>query len=499
MKSPEIQALINGHDIFCFLETWLGPDNACPSIDDYISFRSERKNKHKNARRHSGGILIYCRKGICGGITKLQSSHSDIQWIKLDKMYFGLNHDLYICVLYIRPKNSVVNNEVDIFDLVSQGVEKYSSCGQVILLGDLNSRVGLIQENHYDIDLHSHDTDLARQVHVPRRFSDDVKINDHGRKLLQLLSNYDLLLANGRTTGDLCGKYTCEQYNGSSVVDLCITHRHLLPRLMYFKVEDFNWFSDHAPISFSLKVNIKRDANMFKYWRNISKHAQRWNDETKTKFQDILSSDSIKSKLHSFCETVFTDSNVITAEFTSIMQEVISKTFPKKYRRKRIFKQKNKSFSIECELAKRIFKKAQRAFRYDKDNLDRRHIYLREKKKYKKIIYKTTKLAFENKINKLADLESADPRTFWRNIKEITSPCENVTTNIEPNKWFEHFNNLLHTPPACNANQQFQEYVSESLPTLESVATPNESLNVIITKKEIHATINSLKTGKSVY
>ena len=51
ITSPDILDLINSHEIFCFLETWLGPNESCPSIDGYISFRSERKNKHKKARR----------------------------------------------------------------------------------------------------------------------------------------------------------------------------------------------------------------------------------------------------------------------------------------------------------------------------------------------------------------------------------------------------------------------------------------------------------------
>ena len=68
-KTPDIQELIKRHDIFCFIESWLGPDDSCPSMDDYMPYRSERKDKHKKARRHSGGLLIYCKKSICGCIS----------------------------------------------------------------------------------------------------------------------------------------------------------------------------------------------------------------------------------------------------------------------------------------------------------------------------------------------------------------------------------------------------------------------------------------------
>ena len=497
-RSTDIQNLINTHDIFCFLESWLGPNDSCPSINDYTSFRSERKTKHKNARRNSGGILIYCKKSIRGGVIKLKNSHSDIQWLKLDKSFFGLNNDIYLCICYIKPEASGNAADVDMFDILNQDVGKYSTEGRIIILGDLNSRVGLKQENHYDIDLDSRINDPARPINVPYRFSEDIKVNSHGRKLLRLLSNYDLLIANGRTPGDLSGSYTCEQHNGSSVVDLCIAQRNLLSKIMYFKVDEFNWFSDHASTSFCLKVNINRNVNFSRYWRRISKYAQRWNDESKQKFKEILSSGDIKCKLDSFCATEFNDSNIIAEEFSAIMHTVLSRTFPKKSRKKKMT-EKNEFFSYECEMAKRIFKKAQRAYRYDKDNLNRRQVYLKEKRRYKKIINKTSKLATENKINKLADLETSDPKTFWRNIKNLITPRDEATENIDPNKRSEHFQNLLQVPPQCNANRNFQDYVNTSLPTLENVSIPNDTINCCVTLNELQTTVQSLKSGKSVY
>ena len=96
--------------------------------------------------------MIYCRKNISGGITKLNNNHSDLQWLKLDKSFFGLESDLYICVCYIKPENSVAANEEDIFEIMSQDLDKYSTLGQIMLLGDLNSRVGQRQEDHFEID-----------------------------------------------------------------------------------------------------------------------------------------------------------------------------------------------------------------------------------------------------------------------------------------------------------------------------------------------------------
>ena len=123
---------------------------------------------------------------------------------------------------------------------------------------------------------------------VSCRSSQDRHVNGHGRKLVTLLNNYNLLVANGRVCGDSSGKVTCCQWNGLSVVDMLIMQRTIFHRLNYFKVENFDWYSDHALISFSFRVKIDNHNTIPKYWKKIVKSFQDWNDETKTKFKEAL-------------------------------------------------------------------------------------------------------------------------------------------------------------------------------------------------------------------
>ena len=102
---PEITQIVNDHDIFVILESWLGPDDSCPNINGYTNFRSERKKEWK-ARRNSGGIIIYIRKNIAKGVTKIENSSTESIWMKLSKSFFGLFKDLYLCAQYIAPRNS---------------------------------------------------------------------------------------------------------------------------------------------------------------------------------------------------------------------------------------------------------------------------------------------------------------------------------------------------------------------------------------------------------
>ena len=50
------------------------------------------------------------------------------------------------------------------------------------------------------------------------RNSQDKKYNTNDRHLADLFMVNNLKILNGRKIGDLTGKYTCHQYNGSNVV-----------------------------------------------------------------------------------------------------------------------------------------------------------------------------------------------------------------------------------------------------------------------------------------
>ena len=82
--SPDIIQIVNSHDIFLILESWLGPDDRCPHINGFTNFRSERKKKCK-ARRNLGGIIVYVRKEIARGVIKLDTSSTEAIWMKLEK------------------------------------------------------------------------------------------------------------------------------------------------------------------------------------------------------------------------------------------------------------------------------------------------------------------------------------------------------------------------------------------------------------------------------
>ena len=87
------------------------------------------------------------------------------------------------------------------------------------------------------------------------RNSEDKKTCKRGQELLDFCKSFDFLIANGRKTGDIFGKFTSIQWNGSSVVDYILTPRSNSDKIASVKIGKFlPWLSDHCHISYNISV-----------------------------------------------------------------------------------------------------------------------------------------------------------------------------------------------------------------------------------------------------
>ena len=76
-------------------------------------------------------------------------------------------------------------------------------------------------------------------------------------------------------------------HNAESVVDYLISSEKKFSSLSSMIVHEYNEFSNHAPVSFSLKICTERSREAtIKYTCNV-----RWNDEYKENFVNSLKND----------------------------------------------------------------------------------------------------------------------------------------------------------------------------------------------------------------
>ncbi len=86
-------------------------------------------------------------------------------------------------------------------------------------------------------------------------------MNTRGKDLLDLCKVNDILIANGRKRGDIFGKFTSHQYNGSAVNDYLLMPYDFEHKISQFTVGDYApWLSDHCPIMTHMNLtNLKED------------------------------------------------------------------------------------------------------------------------------------------------------------------------------------------------------------------------------------------------
>ena len=134
-----------------------------------------------------------------------------------------------------------------------------NSC-DVILIGDFNARTREYTDTLSDIDDKLEDLEmpgLQAPKNIPQRNNQDKKANKYGRKLVDLCLATNSYILNGRTLGDVQGKLTCYQPQGTSTVDYAIVNETLLQQIVTFRVSTPT-ISDHTTISLQMKITILR-------------------------------------------------------------------------------------------------------------------------------------------------------------------------------------------------------------------------------------------------
>ena len=216
----------------------MGPD---PDLNfpGYFSWH-EARAKHNKAKKYSGGISLFIKQELKQHVTCLPSESSDILWIRIQG---NLNQEpvcnnLTLGVVYNSPANSsyTINNAATspgyqtTWEILQCELEKYKADSNICLIGDFNSHTGTLDDYIHDDD--NKFTDVPTCYNADRdlksRSNQNIKINDYGKKLVQLCQMSELRIANGRKLGDSHGSMTCHKYNGSSTVDYFIADSLLL-------------------------------------------------------------------------------------------------------------------------------------------------------------------------------------------------------------------------------------------------------------------------------
>ena len=250
------------HDIICLSETHTDNDYSL-NMPGFHELSVKIRPVCTKNNKYYGGMILMVRDGVRGGVEVLNNKFTDSILIRLDKDFFKLKNNLFIGFFYIIPSNSTyatnANNNTDPFEELDSFLHKYTEEGDILIMGDLNSRI-CIKPDYIPNDNNVGENDDFYEIDQVQvgRCSEDTNSNSQGPRLLDFCIGNRMRILNGRTLGDLEGKYTCHRPTGSSVVDYGISSEEFLDRIDTFTVHEYmGHLSDHCKISAQIRGSTR--------------------------------------------------------------------------------------------------------------------------------------------------------------------------------------------------------------------------------------------------
>ena len=228
------------YDIVCISETHAKSED----VLQYEGYKCYMNCRGNESQKPSGGLATFIKRNIIHGIQLVDKSVKDMLWFKLDKGFFKFSKDLYLCFVYISPKNSSytlrTNCDRIIFEKLERDVSKFSQLGDIMVMGDLNAHI-----NQDEQDYIVNDSDHVLDNFLPLNYvSDNIQklcntelhqnTNEYGKNIVDLCNDAQLRILNGRTIGDSVGKITYHNYIGASIYDYCICNSNFFTKYCEF-------------------------------------------------------------------------------------------------------------------------------------------------------------------------------------------------------------------------------------------------------------------------
>ena len=513
--NPTFQKIINNHDITGFTETHANADTTI-NVPGYYTYQVCR-TRHAKAKKNSGGLAALVKNSLREGVSFIQSSCGDIIWIKLKKEFFAIDSDIFIGIIYIIPKNSsyTQSNNVHTWEVLEDEIWKHSSSGQVILMGDLNSRTSNLPDYIQNDDtVYTPTPNMYKPDDIPKmRLNSDLKVCDFGHKLIALCQTSGLRIVNGRKLDDTLGMKTCHKWNGSSTVDYAISHVSLFPQILSFRVLDIlNEWSDHCPITINLNISISRNNSAHHQCSTKCPRKLKWTAERESTFIQYLSSTPAQTRLSELALNIHERPSDIEDHVTNIYDIIydaanvgdVYKFSKNKTKRRGTSKPTN---SAKKNKHKTWFNESLQALRQKLNTLgkslcsDPSNPYLRgkffsAKKLYKSTALKTKRNYKKHIMNQLIGMEHSDPKAYWQlveKLKEADNPIQ-PASSVSLEDWVKHYKDLLSDK---NDSPMKSQYLTNRINELRAAPFFSE-LDFRFTNDEIRKALDKLKHGKAV-
>lgn len=495
LSNDDFLRSVTSNDFIILTETWSSDHLSLPGF--HLFTIPAKKYRIKKHGRSSGGLALAFKIHLNEGIT-LISCHDDYIWCKLDKHFFCLEKDIFLCAIYVPPKDSPYFNP-DIFHDLESDIAKFSKDGFVILAGDFNARTGCALDFVANDNCpHIPGDNILPQCNLGSRKNCDNHINEHGKNVLDICKTGDLRILNGRTKGDSFGKITFHSPQGISTVDYIIASHEMLNLIESLVVKPPSIFSDHSQIICWIKCSPTTSSQPIPKTQhklfNLPKQYI-WDKNSSQKYLNTLKKDEFQSKLSLFEQTDFASNNegvqLATKQFTDLLNEIslnsLQLTCQKKSSRNKLSK---KWFDNDCKILRRSLKVLSNKTHKDPYNRELREEYHKTNRDFKTLIKLKKTMLLNSKIDNL--ISNQGNYEFWNYLKLINedNPRDKTKHEVPIDNLFTHFKNL-HSKPNPTSSLKHEIF------TLEDYKDNYNCLDEPFSLKDIENATKLLKSRKA--
>ena len=278
-------------DIMFLAETWTCEHTK--NLEGYQCFYEPGyKNPGVTSGRASGGMLVYVKNYIKNFVKILQLNPYSC-FLELDKQISeNLEQNLIVSAHYSPPVNSKYHHK-NSCDTIQNDILNF--CDQntpLILIGNFNARTGDVPDN-IEIDP-NFESQLITQSDFKPRKNLDRTITSQGKIFIETLKTRDLRILNGRFPGDILGNFTTFKNGHTSVNDYGIVSQNFFDKIENFLVHPQTTYSDHAPITITIKSKIDKSENEVNgknncknNWYTLNKR-KNWDTDSLSKLNESL-------------------------------------------------------------------------------------------------------------------------------------------------------------------------------------------------------------------
>ena len=507
IDNPEFLDQIKQHHIIFCSETHSN-DNSF-QIEGYKAKNVCFQEKSKKRGKTPYGISVLTKNNLCKFVTVVQVTAKHFIWVKISKKLTGYPADIYCCGVYMPPEGSVYYRrrpDTNLFDSLNSDILKFNQLGDVMISGDLNSHVGTKADTFTKNEVADHLNLLPGQdfIEISPRCSMDTKVCAFGNNLLDLCFAHDMCILNGRTIGDTIGDYTFIGYKGNSVIDYTIVNKQLLPKILVFKVHEFNVLSNHKKIETILGCTPTLLSKPKCVTDSICFDKFSWNANTSPgKLNQVLQSqefvDMKKHILDSQYASNTSGVNKLSSDVESLTKLLHEKCCDKSRVGRKTNNNKSKRkpwFNLDCQSLRKRVRRAANYLGRNPNNRQARDEYFSARRKYNSLVKKMKKQHRNSEINKL--INASDHNEMWSLLSKLKS--KKSATPIDMAELHSHFEELLNTPQKHISPERLQflcgklsSFLDESAPADPLLEIGNYSTS-LITKLA-----KNLKNGKSAF